>query len=100
MTGQIICTAFGKGTVHDFRLFKLERLPMLPDQLCLADKGYQGLAKLHPNNLSSMRHSLIIKPSLKLYLSNKYQLLKWEISHFIINNQNLLTMKWESSGDC
>ncbi len=47
-TGQIICTAFGKGTIHDFRLFKSERLPMLPDQLCLADKGYQGLAKLHP----------------------------------------------------
>jgi transposase len=49
-TGQIICTAFGKGTVHDFRLFKLERLPLLPEQLCLADKGYQGLAKLHPSS--------------------------------------------------
>jgi hypothetical protein len=47
-TGQIICTAFGKGRVHDFRLFKLPRLPMLPEQLCLADKGYQGIAKLHP----------------------------------------------------
>lgn len=22
---------------------------MLPEQLCLADKGYQGLAKLHPH---------------------------------------------------
>jgi DDE superfamily endonuclease len=49
-TGQIICTAFGKGSIHDFRLFKLERLPMLPEQLCLADKGYQGLAKLHPGS--------------------------------------------------
>lgn len=46
-TGQIICTAFGTGRIHDFRLFKLERLPMLPKQLWLADKGYQGLAKLH-----------------------------------------------------
>lgn len=46
-TGQIICTAFGKGRVHDFHLFKLHRLPMLPEQLCLADKGYQGIAKLH-----------------------------------------------------
>ncbi len=43
-TGQIVCTAFGKGRVHDFRLFKQHRLPMLPEQLCLADKGYQGLA--------------------------------------------------------
>ncbi|WP_242541969.1 IS5 family transposase [Leptolyngbya sp. Cla-17] len=48
-TGQIICTAFGKGRVHDFRRFKLHRLPMLPEQLCLADKGYQGIAKLHPS---------------------------------------------------
>lgn len=49
-TGQIICTAFGQGRVHDFRLFKLHRLPMLPEQLCLADKGYQGITKLHPNS--------------------------------------------------
>lgn len=41
---QIICTAFDKGRVHDFRLFKSHRIPMLPLQLCLADRGYQGLA--------------------------------------------------------
>lgn len=49
-TGQIICTAFDKGRVHDFRLFKLHRIPMLPEQLYLADKGYQGLARLHPSS--------------------------------------------------
>lgn len=49
-TGQIICTAFGKGRVHDFRLFKLHRLPLLPEQLCLSDKGYQGIAKLHSSS--------------------------------------------------
>lgn len=48
--GQIICTAFGKGRVHDFRLFKLHRIPMLPEQLCLADRGYQGLTKLHTSS--------------------------------------------------
>ena len=48
-TGQIICTAFGNGSGHDFRWFKLNRLPLLPEQLCLADKGYQGLTKLHFN---------------------------------------------------
>jgi DDE superfamily endonuclease len=46
-TGQIICTAFSKGRVHDFRLFKRERIPFGTDQLCLADKGYQGMAKVH-----------------------------------------------------
>ena len=32
------------------RLFKQHRIPMLPEQLCLADKGYQGIAKLHLNS--------------------------------------------------
>lgn len=49
-TGQIICTAFGKGRVHDFRLLKQHRIPLLPEQLCLADKGYQGIAKLHSSS--------------------------------------------------
>ncbi len=49
-SGQIICTAFGKGRVHDFRLFKQHRIPMLPKQLCLGDKGYQGITKLHPSS--------------------------------------------------
>jgi transposase len=53
--GQIICTAFGKGRVHDFRLFKLHRLPLLSEQLCLADKGYQGMAKLHSSSCIPMK---------------------------------------------
>lgn len=53
--GLIICTAFGKGRVHDFCLFKLHRLPLLPEQLCLADKGYQGIAKLHANSCIPMK---------------------------------------------
>jgi transposase len=52
---QIICTAFGKGRVHDFRLFKRHRLPLLPEQLCLADKGYQGMAKLHSSSCTPMK---------------------------------------------
>jgi len=50
--GHIICTAFSKGRVHDFRLFKLQPLPLLPKQLCLADKGYQGLAQVHANSMT------------------------------------------------
>lgn len=48
--GQIICTAFAQGRVHDFRLFKLHRIPLLPEQLCLVDKGYQGISSLHPGS--------------------------------------------------
>lgn len=47
---RFIFTAFGKGRIHDFRLFKVHRLPLLPEQLCLADRGYQGIAKLHPSS--------------------------------------------------
>jgi DDE superfamily endonuclease len=36
--------------VHDFRLFKRERVPLGVDQLCLGDKGYQGIAKVHANS--------------------------------------------------
>lgn len=54
-TGQIICTAFGKGQIHDFRLFQQYRIPMLPEQLCLADKGYQGLAALHSSSCTPVK---------------------------------------------
>ncbi|MDV2996847.1 MAG: hypothetical protein N4J56_006552 [Chroococcidiopsis sp. SAG 2025] len=38
-TGGVICTAVEKGRVHDFKLLKRSRLPLMPSQLCLADKG-------------------------------------------------------------
>ena len=47
-TGQIIATAVEKGRVHDFKLLKRSRLPFVSSQLCLADRGYQGFAKIHP----------------------------------------------------
>lgn len=46
-TGKIIATAVEKGKTHDFKLLKRSRLPFVQSQLCLADRGYQGLAKLH-----------------------------------------------------
>lgn len=46
-TGQIICTAVDSGRTHDFKLLKRTRLPFVPSQLCLADRGYQGFAKRH-----------------------------------------------------
>lgn len=60
-TGAILCTAFGKGRVHDFRLFKQHRVPMLPQQLCLADKGYQGLARLHTHSCTPVKKPKKVK---------------------------------------
>jgi hypothetical protein len=47
-TGQIICTAVGKGRTHDFKLFKRSRIPFVSSQLCLADRGYQGFSTRYP----------------------------------------------------
>lgn len=46
-TGQVIATAVEKGRVHDFKLLTRSRLPFVPSQLCLAERGYQGFAKRH-----------------------------------------------------
>ena len=44
---EIICTAYGKGREHDFRLLKSSQVKLKPETECLADKGYQGLQKIH-----------------------------------------------------
>ncbi len=46
-TGEILCTAHGKGKEHDFRLFKNSKLRLREDIECLGDKGYQGIHKIH-----------------------------------------------------
>ncbi|GHV22588.1 IS5 family transposase [Spirochaetia bacterium] len=50
LTKQIICTAYGKGREHDFHLFKTSFVKMLTHVECLADKGYQGMTRLHSNS--------------------------------------------------
>ncbi len=47
---QIICTAHAKGKKHDFTLFKCSNTHLLSEIVCLADKGYQGIARIHPNS--------------------------------------------------
>ena len=39
-TMEIIATAFGNGSMHDFRLFKESYAGIAQDILCLADTGY------------------------------------------------------------
>lgn len=46
-TRQIICTFFGKGRRHDFKLFKASGIHFHPLTESLQDKGYQGMQKLH-----------------------------------------------------
>ncbi|MFM5887588.1 MAG: IS5 family transposase [Dolichospermum sp.] len=49
-SAEIICTAFAKGKVHDFNLFKKSKININEDTRCLADKGYQGINKIHKNS--------------------------------------------------
>ncbi len=64
-TKRVLVTSFSEGKKHDFKLFQFKlfqfklfqfklfqetRLPLLPQTECLADSGYLGLAKQHPNS--------------------------------------------------
>ena len=44
---KIICTAHGTGKEHDFQLFKRSKVKPVKQIEILADKGYQGIKKIH-----------------------------------------------------
>ena len=46
-TGLIVCLVNGKGKTHDFKLFKNSGVKFGTLMRVLADKGYQGIAKIH-----------------------------------------------------
>ena len=46
-TSQIICLGHEKGRVHDFRLFKTSGVRFGELLKVIADKGYQGISKIH-----------------------------------------------------
>ena len=46
-SGQVICLGHGKGRIHDFRLFKTSGVKFGELLKVIADKGYQGIKKIH-----------------------------------------------------
>jgi hypothetical protein len=46
-TAKIICLEHGKGKIHDFRLFKTSGVKFSGILKVIADKGYQGITKIH-----------------------------------------------------
>jgi len=50
LTLSILSVVTAKGQQHDFSVFKNSRLLLHPDVLLLADSGYQGIHKYHPNS--------------------------------------------------
>ena len=51
-SGEILCTDYGKGREHDFKLYKKSKIRIKKEIRCLADKGYKGINKYH--NLSQI----------------------------------------------
>jgi IS5 family transposase len=49
-TKEIICVVIAKGKVHDFRVWKNSRVSVGEKTELLADKGYQGIKKIHANS--------------------------------------------------
>jgi hypothetical protein len=47
---EIIATAFGTGSTHDFHLFKESRSGMATHVCSLADAGYLGIGNIHKNS--------------------------------------------------
>jgi hypothetical protein len=54
---RIICTAHGTGKEHDFQLFKRSQVKPLESTEILADKGYQGLKKIHTSSYTPIKKS-------------------------------------------
>ncbi|WP_373529937.1 IS5 family transposase [Nostoc sp.] len=49
-SGQIICTFFGKGRRHDFKLYQASGVRFASETEVCNGIGYQGIQKLHPNS--------------------------------------------------
>jgi len=56
-TVKILATAFCEGKQADFALFKASRTALTAATVCLADSGYQGLAKLRTNAQTPQKKS-------------------------------------------
>jgi IS5 family transposase len=56
-TEEILATAFGAGSQHDFQLFKDSRSVLAAQIRCLADAGYQGLNDWHVNAQTPVKKS-------------------------------------------
>ena len=83
-TKKIICTAFAKGRIHDFRLWKDSKIKLLAKILARVDSGYQGLQKLHANT------ALPKKRTKKNPLTKEDKKRNKELSRQCVENENVI----------
>jgi hypothetical protein len=46
---SVVCTGFGKGRQHDFKIYKNSKIEVIAQVQLLTDKGYQGIYRYHSN---------------------------------------------------
>lgn len=56
-TKEIICIVVSKGKVHDFKLWKESQIGIDKKIELLADKGYQGIKKIHARSRTPFKKS-------------------------------------------
>jgi len=54
-TKEIICITVEKGKVHDFRIWKESQIAISEKAELLADKGYQGINKIHARSRTPIK---------------------------------------------
>ena len=80
----MICTAFGNGKKHDFRLFKESKVRWTEKTFGITDSGYTGIKKLQKNS------RLPKKASKKKPLTQKEKTQNREISLERVANENVI----------
>lgn len=80
----MICTAFGNGKKHDFRLFKESKVRWSEKTCGVTDSGYMGIKKLQKNS------KLPKKSSKKKPLTREEKKQNREISSERVANENVI----------
>lgn len=83
-TKEVICTAFGNGKKHDFRLFKESKVRWTEKTCGVTDSGYTGIKRLQKNS------RLPKKSSKKKPLTREEKKLNREISSERVVNENVI----------
>jgi hypothetical protein len=55
LSGKVICIHEGKGSTHDFELFKQSGIHMTDFILFVGDKGFQGICDIHANSITPFK---------------------------------------------
>jgi hypothetical protein len=51
LSGKVICIHEGKGSVHDFELFKQSGIHLIDFIVLVGDKGFLGICDIHNNSV-------------------------------------------------